>query len=91
MTATIRIPTPLRTATAGAATIDVEGATLAEAMESLTQTYPDVAERLFDEDHGLRRFINVFIDDEDIRFAQGLQTPVLDGSTISIIPAVAGG
>ena len=91
MTATIRIPTPLRTVTAGASTVDVEATTLAEALESLTQTYPGVAERLFDEERALRRFINIFVDDEDIRFAQGLQTPVLDGSTISIIPAVAGG
>lgn len=91
MTATIRIPTPLRTATAGAATIEVKATTLAEAMASLTEAYPAVAERLFDEERALRRFINIFVDDEDIRFAQGLQTPVHDGSTISIIPAVAGG
>ena len=88
---TIRIPTPLRTATGGAATVDVEGATVGEALAALEQAHPGVAERLLDEQGRLRRFVNVFVDDEDVRFAQGLETPVAAGSTVSIIPAVAGG
>ena len=91
MTATIRIPTPLRTATGGAATVDVEAGTVGEALASLEQAHPGVAERLLDDNGQLRRFVNVFVDDEDVRFAQGLDTPVADGATVSIIPAVAGG
>jgi sulfur-carrier protein len=91
MTATIRIPTPLRTATGGASTIDVDAGTVGEALASLEQAHPGVAERLLDDNGQLRRFVNVFVDDEDVRFAQGLDTPVADGSTVSIIPAVAGG
>ena len=91
MTATIRIPTPLRTATGGAATVEVDAATVGEAIASLEQAHPGVAERLLDDSGQLRRFVNVFVDDEDVRFQQGLQTPVAAGSTVSIIPAVAGG
>ena len=91
MTATIRIPTPLRTATGGASTVEVDAATVGEALASLEQAHPGVAERLLDDNGQLRRFVNVFVDDEDVRFAQGLQTPVNPGATVSIIPAVAGG
>jgi sulfur-carrier protein len=91
MTATIRIPTPLRTATGGASTVDVDAGTVGEALASLEQAHPGVSERLLDDNGRLRRFVNVFVDDEDVRFAQGLDTPVADGSTVSIIPAVAGG
>ena len=91
MTATIRIPTPLRTATAGAATVEVDAGTVGEALASLERAHPGVAERLLDDEGRLRRFVNVFVDDEDVRFAQGLDTPVAAGSTVSIIPAVAGG
>ena len=91
MTATIRIPTPLRNATGGVSTLDVDAATVGEAIASLEQAHPGVAERLLDDGGKLRRFVNVFVDDEDVRFAQGLDTPLQDGSTMSIIPAVAGG
>jgi molybdopterin converting factor small subunit len=91
MTATIRIPTPLRNATGGVATVDVEGATVGEALAELVQAHPGVSERLLDDSGQLRRFVNVFVDDEDVRFAQGLETPVAPGATVSIIPAVAGG
>ena len=91
MTATIRIPTPLRTATGGVSTVDVDAGTVGEALASLERAHPGVAERLLDDNGQLRRFVNVFVDDEDVRFAQGLDTPVADGSTVSIIPAVAGG
>jgi molybdopterin synthase sulfur carrier subunit len=91
MTTTIRIPTPLRNATGGVSTVEVEAATVAEALASLEQAHPGVGERLLDESGKLRRFVNVFVDDEDVRFQQGLDTPVQPGSTVSIIPAVAGG
>ena len=91
MAATVRIPTPLRTVTGGASTVDVEGATIGEVVASLTQQHPGIAERLLDDSGKLRRFVNVFLDDEDVRFANGLDTPVRDGATVSIIPAVAGG
>ena len=91
MTTTIRIPTPLRNATGGVSTVEVEAATVGEALASLEQAHPGVGERLLDESGKLRRFVNVFVDDEDVRFAQGLDTPVQSGSTVSIIPAVAGG
>ncbi|MPZ73095.1 MAG: molybdopterin synthase sulfur carrier subunit [Nitriliruptorales bacterium] len=91
MSATIRIPTPLRTATGGASTVEVDGATVGEALAALEQAHPGVGERLLDDNGRLRRFVNVFVDDEDVRFAQGLETPVQPGSTVSIIPAVAGG
>lgn len=91
MTATIRIPTPLRNATGGASTVDVEAATVGEALAALESAHPGVAERLLDDEGKLRRFVNVFVDDEDVRFAQGLETPVAEGATVSIIPAVAGG
>ena len=91
MTTTIRIPTPLRNATGGVATVEVEATTVGEALASLEQAHPGVGERLLDEGGKLRRFVNVFVDDEDVRFQQGLDTPVQPGSTVSIIPAVAGG
>ncbi len=91
MTATIRIPTPLRNATGGASTVEVDASTVGEALASLEQAHPGVAERLLDDSGKLRRFVNVYVNDEDVRFAQGLDTPLQPGSTVSIIPAVAGG
>lgn len=91
MTATVRIPTPLRTATGGQATVDVDGATVGEVLAALDQAHPGIGERLLDEGGQLRRFVNVFVDDEDVRFQSGTATPVPDGATVSIIPAVAGG
>ena len=91
MSATVRIPTPLRTATGGAAKVDVEGNTLGEALSDLEAQHPGISERLLDESGELRRFVNVFVDDEDVRFQQGLETPLEPGTTVSIIPAVAGG
>jgi len=91
MAATVRIPTPLRTVTGGASTVEVEGTTVGEVVSALTEQHPGIAERLLDDSGKLRRFVNVFLDDEDVRFADGLETPVRDGATVSIIPAVAGG
>jgi sulfur-carrier protein len=91
MSVTVRIPTPLRTVTGGQSTAEVDGATVDEVIKALDAAHPGIGERVLDTDGKVRRFINVFVDDEDIRFAQGLNTPVREGSNVSIIPAVAGG
>ena len=89
--ALLRIPTQLRTLTGGAGEVTVDGSTVGEALKALDAAHPGFGERLFDEAGTLRRFVNVFVADEDIRFLDGLETPVEDGTTVSIIPAVAGG
>ena len=88
---TLRIPTQLRTLTQGAGEVTVDGSTVGEALKALEANHPGFGERLFDDEGNLRRFVNVFVADEDIRFLDGLATPVEDGTTVSIIPAVAGG
>ena len=89
--ATVRIPTQLRTLSGGAAEVSVEGATVGEVLAALETAHPGFSARLFDEGGGLRRFVNVFVADEDVRFVEGLATKVEAGQTVSIIPAVAGG
>lgn len=91
MSASVRIPTPLRNLTDGKGAVEVEGATVGEVLKSLEAAHPGIAERVLDESGEVRRFVNVFVDDEDIRFADGLETAVPDGARVSIIPAVAGG
>jgi molybdopterin converting factor small subunit len=91
MSLTIRIPTQLRTLTGGAGEVEVEGATVGEALKALDATHPGMSDRLFDDSGALRRFVNVFLADEDVRFLDGLDTPVADGQTLSVVPAVAGG
>jgi molybdopterin synthase sulfur carrier subunit len=91
MSVTVRIPTQLRSLSGNAAEVQVEAATVAEALKALEGAYPGFDERLFDDSGGLRRFVNVFLADEDIRFLQGVDSAVTDGQTISIVPAVAGG
>jgi molybdopterin synthase sulfur carrier subunit len=91
MSVTVRIPTPLRNVTGGNGTVVVEGSTVGEVVQALDSAHPGIGERLLDEGGQVRRFVNVFVDDEDVRFAQGLETPVNPGATVSIIPAVAGG
>ena len=91
MAVTVRIPTQLRTLSGGAAEVDVAGATVGDALKALDGEYPGFNERLFDDSGALRRFVNVFLAEEDIRFLQGVDTPVADGKTISVVPAVAGG
>jgi molybdopterin converting factor small subunit len=90
MAVTVRIPTTMRPLAGGATTIDVEAGTLADVISALEAGHPGFAERLLD-DGALRRFVNVFVDDDDVRYLDGLDTKVPDGQTISIIPAVAGG
>jgi len=87
----VRIPTQLRTLTGGRGEVEVEGVTVGEVLKALDAAHAGFAERLFDEDGRLRRFVNVFLADEDVRFLEGLDTPVTAGQTVSIVPAVAGG
>jgi molybdopterin synthase sulfur carrier subunit len=88
---TVRIPTQLRTLTGGSSEVTVDGTTVAEVLKALDQAHPGFQERLFDETGTLRRFVNVFVADEDIRFLQGVDSAVAEGQTVSIVPAVAGG
>jgi molybdopterin converting factor small subunit len=91
MSITIRIPTPLRTLTGGAAEVAAAGATVAEVLADLERQHPGVRARIMDEQGRLRRFVNLYLNDEDIRFLQGLDTPVPARADLSIIPAIAGG
>jgi sulfur-carrier protein len=88
---TVRIPTQLRTLSGGASEITVAGDTVGEALQALDATHPGFAERLFDDGGSLRRFVNVFVAEEDIRFLDGVDTKLADGTVVSIVPAVAGG
>ncbi|HEY1650517.1 MAG TPA: MoaD/ThiS family protein [Acidimicrobiales bacterium] len=91
MSVTVRIPTQLRTLTGGAGELAVEGTSVGEVLKALDAANPGLAERLFDHEGNLRRFVNVFLADEDVRFLDGLATACTDGQTLSIVPAVAGG
>ena len=91
MPVTIRIPTQLRLLAGGNSTVSVEASTVAEALKALDAAHPGFDDRLFDESGALRRFVNVFVADEDIRFLSGVDTPLADGPTVSVVPAVAGG
>lgn len=88
--ATVRIPTPLRPYTAGNEHVTVSGATVAEALESLVEQYPDLKPHIFNEGK-LRSFVNVFLGEEDTRFLDGPQTPIAADSKLLIIPSIAGG
>ena len=87
----VRIPTPLRKLTHNEELIEVSAGTVAAAIAELQQRFPGIQERLLDEQGGVRRFVNVYLNEEDIRFLQNQQTPTKDGDEISIIPAIAGG
>lgn len=91
MAVTVRIPTTLRPIAGGASTVSVDGSTLADVLGNLEVAHPGFHDRLFAEDGSLRRFVNLFVADDDVRYLQGLDTPVPDGETVSIVPAVAGG
>lgn len=90
MAVNVKIPTQLRSATGGEAIAAVDGATVGEVLDALYAQYGELRERIAD-DGGLRRFVNVYVGGEDIRFLDGLATPVSDGSEVTILPAVAGG
>jgi sulfur-carrier protein len=91
MAVNVRIPTPLRKLTQDKDTVQSTGKTIDDIVENLEKQYPGLKERLCDERGELRRFVNIYLNDEDIRFAQGKATAVKDGDEISIIPAIAGG
>ena len=89
--ATVRIPTPLRKLTNGLEEVQAGGATIAAVITQLESQYPGIKERICDDQGKVRRFVNIFANDEDIRFLQNLDTPVKDSDEISIVPAIAGG
>src|SRR3990167_3017700 len=91
MAVTVRIPTPLQRLTNGQSEVACEGRTVTELLNDLEKRHPGIKERICDQDGKLRRFVNVFVNEEDIRFLQGDQTAVKDGDEVSIIPAIAGG
>lgn len=91
MTVTVRIPTPLRKITQERDVVTTSGENLGAAIAALDQAYPGIAARVLDEQGEIRRFVNVFINGEDVRFLNGLRTPLQAGDEVSIVPAVAGG
>jgi len=86
----VRVPTILRTYTGGEKVVEVSGTTLGELIKNLDAAYAGIGARLVDGE-ALRRFVNVYLNDEDVRFLGGLETPVSDGDTVTVLPAVAGG
>jgi molybdopterin synthase sulfur carrier subunit len=91
MAITVRIPQPLRSLTGDAPTVDGSGESLLACIDFLDGKYPGVRERVMDESGEIRRFVNVYINGDDVRFIQGLKSPLKDGDEVSIVPAVAGG
>lgn len=91
MTVKVLIPTPLQKFTNNQATIECEGGSIAELMDTLDQTCPGIKKRLCDDSGELRRFVNFYVNSEDIRFLDGKTTALADGDEVSIVPAVAGG
>lgn len=89
--AKVRIPTPLRKLTNGAEEVTASGGTIGELINSLEKAHPGLKERICDDQGKVRRFVNIFANDEDIRFLKGLETPVKDTDEVSIVPAIAGG
>jgi molybdopterin synthase sulfur carrier subunit len=91
MTVLVRIPTALRKLADGKETLNVEGGTVGQVITALQGSYPSLAEQLIDDKGQVRRFVNLFADDEDIRFLDDLDTTLRDGAELSIVPAIAGG
>jgi sulfur-carrier protein len=91
MAVVVKIPTQLRAAAGGEAETNVDGATVQEVLDGLFERHDELRTRLYDDDGSLRRFVNVYLAGEDIRFLDGLATPVADGAELTILPAVAGG
>lgn len=87
----VRIPTPLRKLTNNAETVEINAVTIGAAIQELQDRFPGIGERLVDEKGEVRRFVNVYVNEEDIRFLKNRETPLKDGDEISIIPAIAGG
>jgi molybdopterin synthase sulfur carrier subunit len=91
MSTTVRIPTPLRKLTGDLDVVEIEGTTIDEILANLDTTFPGLGERICDEDGNVRRFVNIFVNDEDIRFLEERATKINEGDEISIVPAIAGG
>ena len=91
MSVSVRIPTILRTYTGGESEVNAKGGTLAEVLEDLDTSYPGIRARILDEQGAIRRFVNVYVGNDDVRFLDSLDTATADGSQVSVIPAVAGG
>ena len=91
MATTVRIPTPLRRVTGGQDKVNAEGETLAQIIDSMENQYPGIKERICDPDGSLRNFVNVFVNGEDVRFLDGVDSGIGDGDEVSLVPAVAGG
>ena len=87
----VRIPPTLRTATGGAKQVDIDGSTVREVLDGLVAAYPPLAEQLLDAQGGLNRFVNVFLKDTDVRHLDALDTPVAEGDSLVLLPAMAGG
>lgn len=90
-TVVVRLPTVLRAQAGGQSTVAVTGVTVGEVLASLVADYPGLGANILDDDGNLRKFVNVYVDDEDIRFLDKLNTPVAEGDEVAILPAVAGG
>jgi molybdopterin synthase sulfur carrier subunit len=91
MAVKVRIPTPLRKITNGSDEVSAEGSTITTVIDDLEKSYPGLKERICDEEGKLRRFVNLYVNDEDIRFMSNMETELKDGDEISIVPAIAGG
>ncbi len=91
MPVNVRIPQPLRPLTGNQSTVTADGATLEALVANLESAYPGIRERMVDEAGQLRRFVNIYVNGDDVRFLAGMQTPLKDGDEVSIVPAVAGG
>jgi len=91
MSILVRIPTPLRRFTNGSDEVGTDGATIGAVVDSLEKNYPGIKERLCDDEGRVRRFVNIYVNGDDIRFLSNLDTPVKDGDEVSIVPAIAGG
>jgi sulfur-carrier protein len=91
MSILVRIPTPLRRFTSGSDEVNCQGATIGSVVDDLEQRFPGIKERLCDEEGRVRRFVNIYVNGDDIRFLSHLETAVKDGDEVSIVPAIAGG
>jgi molybdopterin converting factor small subunit len=91
MSVSVRIPTILRTYTNGESEVSADGGTVAEVLESLDSSYPGIKGRILDDEGAIRRFVNVYVGNDDVRFLEALETSTPEGAQISVIPAVAGG
>jgi len=91
MSVKVRVPTPLRSLTGGLSDVVASGASVADCLDDLEKNYPGIANRILDEGGEVRRFVNLFVNGEDIRFLQGVETQLKGGDELSIVPAMAGG